>query len=515
MLRLIGGALVIVASFTATLYVLDWVSPRGPAVAAPPLVAVAPLPPVTRTSVVIAPAAIALTAIRDAMERAAPRDLAGKNSNPLSELLSKADIGWSVARGPIAVTGRPEALSIATSVNGSLRVTGQIATQAGNVGGTIAGLISGDLGRGVQNLTGRVLDQRADVRGNITIGSRPVIGANWRLDPNLNAQVAIGDSALSIAGLRLNVGSEVRPVLERAVNDQVSALQGRLRNDPFLEQAARREWAKLCRAIPLGAAGAGMPNLWLEVKPTRAFSAQPRIDASAVTLTVGVQAETRVVPSETKPSCPFPSRLEIVSQMDQGRVSIGLPIDIPFTEVNRLLETQLKGRNFPEDGSGPVAVTVESANVAASGDRLLISLRVRAREQKSWFGFGAGATVHVWGRPVLDRAQQILRLDDVALAVESEAALGLLGAAAKAAMPYLQSALARNAVIDLKPFAANARKSIEAAIADFRKQQDGVNVNAAVTDLRLSDIAFDAKTLRVTAEAEGAVRVAISKLPAP
>ena len=57
--------------------------------------------------------------------------------------------------------------------------------------------------------------------------------------------------------------------------------------------------------------------------------------------------------------------------------------------------------------------------------------------------------------------------------------------------------------IDLKPFAANARKSIEAAIAEFRAAGDGVRVDAAVTDLRLVDIAFDATTLRVIAEADG------------
>lgn len=514
MIRLIGGALIVIVSFTVTLFALDWFSPPSPASGAPPLVAVAPLPPVTRTSLVIAPAAIELAAIRDSMERAAPRDLSGKPNNPVSQLLSKAEIGWTVARGPMAVSGRPDGLTIATAISGSLRVTGQIATQAGNLGGAIAGLLAQDLGRGVQNVTGKVLDQRADVRGNVTVNARPAIAANWRLEPHLSTKVAIGDSALSVAGIKLNVANEVKPLLDKAVNEQVSALEARLRNDPFLEQTARREWAKLCRAISLGAAGAGMPNLWLEVRPTRAFAAQPRIDQSAMTLTIGVQAQTRVVPNETKPTCPFPSRLEIVQQMNQGRVAIGLPIDIPFTEVNRLLETQLKGRNFPEDGSGPVAISVLGAAIAGSGDRLLISLRVKAREQKSWFGFGAEANVHVLGKPVLDREQQILRLEDVSLAVESEAALGLLGAAAKAAMPYLQSALARNAMIDLKPFAASARKSIEAAIADFRQQQDGVRVDAAITALRLSDIAFDAGTLRVIAEADGNVNVAVSKLPA-
>ena len=54
--------------------------------------------------------------------------------------------------------------------------------------------------------------------------------------------------------------------------------------------------------------------------------------------------------------------------------------------------------------------------------------------------------------------------------------------------------------------------SIDAAIADFRKSADGVRVDAAVSDLRLVDIEFDAKTLRVVAEVNGTVQVAVTKL---
>ena len=81
-------------------------------------------------------------------------------------------------------------------------------------------------------------------------------------------------------------------------------------------------------------------------------------------------------------------------------------------------------------------------------------------------------------------------------------------------MPYLQKALADKAQVDLKPFAANARDKIAAAMKEFRKSEDGVTVDAQVTGLRLADIAFDAKTLRVIAEAEGTVNVAVTSLPA-
>jgi hypothetical protein len=269
----------------------------------------------------------------------------------------------------------------------------------------------------------------------------------------------------------------------------------------------------MCRSIPLGA-GPGSPNLWLEVRPTRAFAAQPGIDQSALTLTFGVEAETRIVPSETKPDCPFPARLELVAQAERGQVNIAVPVDVPFTELSRLLQAQLKGKTFPEDRSGGVTATIQSIEVAASGNRLLMSLGVKANETKSWFGFGGEAVIHVWGRPVLDRARQVLRIDAISVDIQSQAAFGLLGLAARTAVPYLEKTLAENAIIDLVPLAANGRRSIEAAIADFQRTADGVRVDAVVNDLRLAGIEFDSKTLRVIAEADGSVRVVVTAFPA-
>src|SRR5882762_6305054 len=110
----------------------------------PPVLAeVPPLQPVTRTSVVIAPAAIALSAIRDAMEAQAPRDLSGKRDNPMGQLLQNAELGWTVTRGPLALTGRPEGLTVLTPLTGTFRLTGQIGAQVGNAVGGITGALGG------------------------------------------------------------------------------------------------------------------------------------------------------------------------------------------------------------------------------------------------------------------------------------------------------------------------------------------------------------------------------------
>ena len=80
-------------------------------------------------------------------------------------------------------------------------------------------------------------------------------------------------------------------------------------------------------------------------------------------------------------------------------------------------------------------------------------------------------------------------------------------------MPRLQKVLAEKATVDLKPFAANAQQKIAAAISDLQKNENGVRVAAEITSLRLADIAFDSKTLRVIAEAEGAINVYVTTLP--
>jgi hypothetical protein len=509
----LAAVAVVALSFVVSLKVMGWLAPRG-TVTPPVLVELPPLPPAPRSSVVMAPVAVALSAIRDAADHAAQRTFTGKAENPVSQILQNADIGWTASRGAITATGAQDVLSLSTPITGTLNVTGSLSAKAtGAVGDAIGGLLGGDIGKRIGGINIKNLNASAEIKGNVAITARPKIAAAWRIEPNLAALVNLGDTSLVVAGARVNVPAQVKPLIDKTVADQIAAVEARMRNDKAFENNARAQWAKACRSIPLQGAGPSsqLPALWLELRPTRAIAAQPRVDASAVTLTLGIEAETRVTPVETKPACPFPATISIVPPTP-GRVAIGVPIDMPFTEISKIVEAQFAGKTFPEDGSGSVGVTVKHASIAASGDRLLISLLVNAKEKKSFFGFGGEATVHIWGRPVLDQAQQTLRLTDIQLAVESEAAFGLLGAAARAAVPHLQRALADKATIDLKPFASNAQKKIAAVIADFQKNEDGIRVAAEITSLRLADIAFDSKTLRVIAEAEGTINVAVSKL---
>src|SRR3954451_5707033 len=368
---LVIAAVVIAAAFFIALKAMDWFFPRG---GTPLLAELPPLPAVPSVSTILAPVAIPLNAIRDAAERSTPRDFAGKAANPVEQLLQNAAINWTASRGPIAAAGTQGALTLTTPLTGTLNVTGSLSSKlTGAVGDVLGGLLGANAAKQIGSINIKNVNASAEIKGTVGMTSRPQLAANWRLDPNLTAQVDLGDTSLSVAGGRVNVAAQIKPVIDNAVNGQLAAIQARIRNDPALEANARAQWAKLCRSIPLQGAASSLSPLWLEMRPTRALAAQPRIDASNVTLTLGLEAETRITPAQTAPDCPFPPTLAIVPAAP-GRVAIAVPIDVPFTELSRLLEAQLAGKNFPEDGSGAVDVTVKHVTIAASGDRLLISL---------------------------------------------------------------------------------------------------------------------------------------------
>src|SRR5581483_1182829 len=91
------GIAVLVASFAASLYAMNALWPAT--VEKPVLAKLPPLPPVARNSEILTPISISISALRDGLDRAAPRNLGGKAENPVSQILQNADINWTVTRG--------------------------------------------------------------------------------------------------------------------------------------------------------------------------------------------------------------------------------------------------------------------------------------------------------------------------------------------------------------------------------------------------------------------------------
>src|SRR5258708_15140621 len=211
-LKIILLAMVVAAaSFFASLNAMDWLSRRG-TVAPRVLAELPPLPPAPRISSIIAPVAISLAAIRDAADRGAPRNFAGKADNPVSQILQNADIGWTASRGPIAATGAQDVLSLTTALTGKLNVTGSLTSKAtGAVGDALGGLLGNNVAKQIGSVNIKNLNASAEIKGNVTFTSRPKIAASWHLQPNLAAKGNRGATSATVAGARVNSQAPGKP----------------------------------------------------------------------------------------------------------------------------------------------------------------------------------------------------------------------------------------------------------------------------------------------------------------
>ena len=90
----------------------------------------------------VMPAAIALTAIRDKMEKEVPLVFTEKRDNLPAQLPSKAEPGWTFTRGPLELSGQPDVLAVTTAFSMTFRTAGQGVSRDGNSGGHPAAIPS-------------------------------------------------------------------------------------------------------------------------------------------------------------------------------------------------------------------------------------------------------------------------------------------------------------------------------------------------------------------------------------
>src|SRR3569623_2547412 len=335
------AVLVLIGSFFISLQAMDWMWP--PRATKPVLVKLPPLPPAARQSDFIAPVTIPLGVIASALERAAPREFAGKADNPASQILTTADIDWHITRGVITANGAQHALTISTPLNGKLTVTGSLSTAAGSpLNNALSNLFGAKTAQQLGNISIKSLNANAAINGTATATARPRITPDCHFDPQLTAQVTLANNSLSVAGAKVAVPAQVKPVIDKTVNEQIGRLQQRLSSDESFRRAMQQQWARSCKSIALPSPPPAAPPQFLDMRSVKAMASQPQIDNAAVRLAVGLQAETRIVDKATTPQCPLPATLDIVPALNEGRVNIGVPLDIPFAQLGKIAEASLK-----------------------------------------------------------------------------------------------------------------------------------------------------------------------------
>ena len=294
---------------------------------------------------------------------------------------------------------------------------------------------------------------------------------------------------------------------------QIGSLSSKLRDDRTLENAARKQWAQMCRSISLGrAAPKGAPDLWLEVQANarlRGAAENPRRLGHPDPWRGGRDPHRA---GRDQARLPLPGG----STSSPDRPRPGQPRRADRRAVHRIEPRDgisAQGQAvFPETGNSPGQVTVLSSSISASGERLLISLRVKAKETKSWFGLGAEATVHIWGKPALDQQKP----DHAAHRHLARRALGgslrTVGHRRARGDPLSAEGAGRQRRGRSQAIRRRARARRSTPRSPTSRSRPTASRSKPPSPDCLTGIEFDSKNLRVIGEAEGTARALVRKI---
>ncbi|QFP77914.1 DUF4403 family protein [Deinococcus sp. AJ005] len=174
--------------------------------------------------------------------------------------------------------------------------------------------------------------------------------------------------------------------------------------------------------------------------------------------------------------------------------SLTLPLLLPYSELSRLGTAWAAEQVFMLPLPTAPTLRVTNIHLSAAGPRLKATVSVQSSGL-----LGLKATFTLSGTPVLDRAEQVLTLKDVALNTHKDGLSGrLLGLLADARVTGYLTRLAR---VDLSPRLAQARAEAQNRLPF--SPVDGVEVTGTVTHLMVSGLEVTPNALLLTAVAGG------------
>ena len=269
-------------------------------------------------------------------------------------------------------------------------------------------------------------------------------------------------------------------VLARALDDQLAGLAG------FRERAAVA-WERL--GTPLEVA----PGMWLALRP-RTAHAGPIVGAGPGVLRTTLELTAEPVAGiGTEPEAdrrPFPN-LEPTAAPARN-FHVALPLRVPYAALNTHLAAVVVGASVDVGASRPLSVV--DVQAYGSGTQVILQVGVTGP---------ATGVAYLAGTPVVDAATQTLRLDGLALTLESDSAL--VRATGRVLHRRLHAELERRARLRLGDHLERLRTRLVTALN--RELAAGVDLEATIDRPELRGVYPVQDGLELVAVFGGTLRV--------
>ena len=268
------------------------------------------------------------------------------------------------------------------------------------------------------NRSGPTVSETA--RADFTVGAtvRPRFGGDWTFDPGVNMDLTWDRRpTLRLFGLiDVRVTGMVEDEVRELLDDVKAKFEAEMKALDVRGMAAEM-WAVLQEPLRLSDA----PDAWLDVRPETVSFSGVHVANGVLSVNLMLGGQLAAVVGDEAPvernNVPLPE-LGNHSATAPGRVSLVLPVSIGYEVLEREVEAALgAGREWTPSG-GSSALTVHDVEVYPSSPNVVVGVTFSAYQQNALFD--TTATVYLWGKPVADSEDKVVRIDDLEFAVMAD-----------------------------------------------------------------------------------------------
>ncbi|WP_158278821.1 DUF4403 family protein [Leucothrix arctica] len=383
--------------------------------------------------------------------------------------------GWAKRTGPIQV----QALD-----NGYLRIKLPLQYK---LKATSRGKLIGNLLKGVKFKTA-AFTAIADIRPNIS--------NDWQLQVSHTSKIIWQKKpVVKVIGMNISIQQLLEKPIEKALAKALNKQKTKLASENRLKQKVDEFWQKLQQPHQISNS---LP-LWLHTTPKALHLSQLRIENNALQLGLALKTSLRTTqePKSTQANnsaTPAPIRQAI----NHSTIHLSLPLALGYQQIQDSIKQGLQKKPVTLQ-EGNASIVINDVEVYPNNDRLVLAAKVTIKGFKGWFA--SKGEIYISGKPVVDNANHIVRLADVAFSRKLESPFWQV--ATQLLQKQLLESLKKSLVHDFSNDYDKLYASINQKLQGQKKGK--LRLHGHLNSLQVKDIHPDLDELLLVLEANGAV----------
>jgi len=333
-------------------------------------------------------------------------------------------------------------------------------------------------------------DKNLHFRGTITMVSQPKVDRQWRVKPNLSGGIRFSEAYIHF-GVPISVRGELTPIANRLINEHLGEIERDAQQSLDLRARVRPIWNLLSQPTRL----TDDQKIWAVIEPRAAYMEQVRAANERIHFGLGLDFIARTIMGTPRPD---QTRHEVPDLVVGEKGGNGFRLAVPFTvsygEITRALNQELD--DWETTVGENVTVTVDSVNIYGDRENVFVKAHFRARHQ--WTR--AHGDLYFRGRPVLNQAEQQLKITDVDFDVNT--ANALVSSAAWLHRKALIRQLEKQLEFDVEPLFGQSISEVNGQLSDLRIE-DRLRLSAEIRQASLASLMLAPDGFVVLALAEG------------